>query len=376
MIEAMPDAHSDRDHAEFSPSALKYIAGCAGYHGREGTSAAAEKGTRIHEALEINDTSNLESEEEISIFDQIVEEEQSFLTNYAQTGRSQKEDFKEVQLTVELEGTGTWGTCDRLTVFDDNTGILADYKTGISIIDPPEKNWQAQAYTVGAFQKFKDLKEIIFVFYVPVRNETLFYKFTRDDVPALVRKLSEVIKKGEQVRPKWETGTPELSDLTPTVNCRFCRHEDACPALGGLVISVAKKINAELPDVDINSVEDPEVIEQLWLVAKMVSNWADQLKKRAIGMAKDGVEFPSLRLRSMGAPKKVEDNMGLVAIAEQFGMSAEEVIESANLPLSKIAKALGEKAEKGEKKKISQEFVDACIDAGIVTSSQARHTLA
>ena len=68
--------------------------------------------------------------------------------------------------------------------------------------------------------------------------------------------------------------------------------------------------------------------------------------------------------------------MGLVAIAEQFGMSAEEVIESANLPLSKIAKALGEKAKKGEKKKISQEFVDACVDAGIVTSSQARHTLA
>ena len=131
---------------------------------------------------------------------------------------------------------------------------------------------------------------------MPVRNETLFYKFTRKDVPALVRKLSEVIKKGEHVRPKWNTGTPELSDLTPTVNCRFCRHEDACPALGGLVISVAKKINTELPDVDINSVEDPEVIEQLWLVAKMVSNWADQLKKRAIGMAKEGVELPRLRL--------------------------------------------------------------------------------
>lgn len=139
MIGAMPDPHSDRDHAEFSPSALKYIAGCAGYHGKEGTSAAAEKGTRIHEALEINDTTNLESEEEVSIFEQIVEEEESFIFNYAQNGRAEKRDYKEVQLTVELEGTSTWGTCDRLTMFDDGTGILADYKTGISMIDPPEK---------------------------------------------------------------------------------------------------------------------------------------------------------------------------------------------------------------------------------------------
>ena len=142
------------------------------------------------------------------------------------------------------------------------------------------------------------------------------------------------------------------------------------------MVSVAKKINTDLPDVDLDEVEDPEVIEQLWVIAKMVSNWADRLKKRAVAMAKDGTEFPSLRLRNMGATKKVEDNIKLLEIAEQFGMSAEEVIEASNLPLAKIAKTLGDKAEKGERKKISQEFVDACVDAGIVTTSQARHTLA
>jgi len=371
----MPDSHSDRDHAEFSPSSLKYVAGCAGYHGRSGTNAAAEKGTRIHEALEINDTSNLQSEEEVSIYEQIMEEEEAFLANYAQSGRKQTEDFKEIQLTVELEGTETWGTCDRLTVFDDNTAIQADYKTGISMIDPPEKNWQAQAYTVGTFQRFPELDEITFVFYVPVRNETLFHTFTREDIPALVRKLSETIKKAEEVRPKWNDGTPELSDLTPTVNCRFCRHEDACPALGGLVVSVAKKINTDLPDVDLDEVEDPEVVEQLWVIAKMVSNWADRLKKRAVDMAKNGIEFPTLRLRNMGATKRVEDNMGLVEIAEQFGLDKEEVLEAANLPVAKLAKAVGAKGAKEDQKRISKEFVDACVEAGIVTTSQARHTL-
>ena len=72
-----PD-HTNRDHAEFRPSSLKYVAGCAGYDGRSGTNAAAEKGTRIHEALEVRDPSALHDEEELEIYEQIVQEEDSF----------------------------------------------------------------------------------------------------------------------------------------------------------------------------------------------------------------------------------------------------------------------------------------------------------
>jgi len=372
----MPNNHSDRSHAEFSPSALKYIAGCSGFHGKKGTSAAAEKGTRIHEALEGEDTSNLESEEEVSIYQSIMDEEETFLKNFAEQGHSQTGDFKEIQLSVELNGTSTWGTADRLTIFDNKRGVLADYKTGISIIDPPEKNWQAQAYTVGAFQEFTELEEVVFVFYVPIRNETLFHTFTREDVPALIGKLSDAIKKGEEVRPKWDGATPDLTDLTPTVNCRFCRHENACPALGGLVVSVAKKINPQLPDVDIDSTEDPEVVEQLWVIAKMVSNWADSLKKRAVNMAKDGTEFPSLRLKYMGVTKRVDDNLGLAEIAQNFGIGKDEILGLANIPLGKLSKAVAAQFPKGDQKRISKEFVDACLEADIVTISEARHTLA
>ena len=67
--------HSERAHAEFGPSSLKYYATCAGYHGNEGTNPAAEMGTRIHEALEIRDTSTLQSEEEVRIYDRMLSEE-------------------------------------------------------------------------------------------------------------------------------------------------------------------------------------------------------------------------------------------------------------------------------------------------------------
>ncbi len=71
--------HSERAHAEFGPSSLKYVATCAGYHGKEGTSGAAEKGTRIHEALEVRDPSALHDEEEVKLYEAILADEEEIL---------------------------------------------------------------------------------------------------------------------------------------------------------------------------------------------------------------------------------------------------------------------------------------------------------
>jgi hypothetical protein len=76
-----PD-HANRGHAVFSPSSLKYVAGCPGYLGISGSNAAAEKGTRIHEALETRDPSALHDEEEVGIYDKIVEMESKFLAEF------------------------------------------------------------------------------------------------------------------------------------------------------------------------------------------------------------------------------------------------------------------------------------------------------
>ena len=307
--------HTSRDHAEFSPSSLKYVAGCGGYHGRDGTSAAAEKGTRIHEALEVHDPSALHNEEELEIYEQIVRDEELFLASIISSddfANDQVEELNEIQVNVELDGTSTWGTCDRLTIYGSKSdkAIMGDYKTGISIIDSPKENWQAKAYTLGAFQRYPDLKEVIFVFYIPVRGEVIHDTFIREDIPTLRKELTDVIKRGELIRPQWGNGKqPDMDDLTPTVNCRFCRHEDHCPALGGMALEVASRVSSTIPmDANIDDPEDPEVVEQLYAVAKIVINWGNQLKSKAVEMAKDGVEFPTLRLKSMGATRKCTNN--------------------------------------------------------------------
>ena len=57
-----PPNHSDRGHHPQGPSQLKALQQCPGFENRPGTSAAAEMGTRIQEALEVRDPSHLESE--------------------------------------------------------------------------------------------------------------------------------------------------------------------------------------------------------------------------------------------------------------------------------------------------------------------------
>lgn len=367
-----PD-HKSRGHAEFSPSSLKYVAGCAGYEGRSGTNAAAEKGTRIHEALEVRDPSALHDESEVLIYDMIVADEKAF--NESFFGNTPYEELNEIQVQVDLQGTETWGTCDRFLVAGDKA-VMADYKTGISKIDSPKDNWQAKAYTLGAFQQFPQVNEIDFVFYIPARAEVLHDKFTRADVPLLTKELSEVIQRGEMVRPKWKGGVPDHDELTPTVNCRFCKHEDHCPALGGLALEVASKVAGEpLPNKEDFDSDDPEILEKLWGVAKVVSNWATRIKAKAVEQAKEGKEFPTLKLKNMGATKKCTDNVSMLEIAETYGVTAEELLSVSSLPIKKITDLVAKKSDKGNKKENADNFLADLEEADIIKTSETRFTL-
>lgn len=366
--------HAERAHAEFGPSSLKYVSKCAGYNGRSGTNPAAEMGTRIHEALEIHNPSALHSEQELELYEWIVKEETQLLEMFL--GHTTYEYLPEIRLHITLDGTETFGTGDVIALGADGTAFLCDYKTGISQIDEPRDNWQARAYTLGTFQKYPQIERIVFAFIVPQRKQVLIGEFFRSEEDWLRSEISRVILAGERVRPQWESGTPDIDDLTPSVNCRFCKYEDNCPALGGMALAVAAKVSKDpVAGIDFTAT-DPATLEELYGIAKVLENWAASVKSRALAAAKDGVQFPNLKLKSMGSSKTCSDNARLFEIAtENFGLTAEEVLEIANIPLKKLADKVGTYAEKGQKGKFSEEFLDAVSEAGIVSTSETRYTL-
>lgn len=365
-------------HAEFGPSSLKYVALCKGYHGKDGSNAAAEKGTRIHEALEIRDPSALESEEEIQMYDTLLAEETEVF-NAVFPSTFVPEIYREMRLTLDLDcKTPTFGTSDIVALYG-SVGLLIDYKTGISMIDPPRSNYQAKAYTLAAFQMFPDVQKIFFAFLVPQREQVLLDEFTRDEMGALRDEISTIIREAEVTRPLWQNGgQPPIESLTPNVNCRFCRHEENCPAMGCLVIEVAKRYRPDmLPAGSINSsdVEDVETLDKLYHVAKIVENWASSIKHKAMTVALAGTEFPTLKLKSMGANTVVREQEYLKKLAIQHGLSEEEVFAASELRLSSVVEVLKSKAPKGQKTKIADAFEKEAFDLDIVEKGTQRFTL-
>jgi hypothetical protein len=369
--------HSERAHAEFGPSSLKYVSICAGYHGKDGNNAASEKGTRIHEALEVRDPSALVDEDEVQIYERMVAEEDEVFQNVF-GGIDGVTINREMRLVLDLDcTTPTFGTSD-IVAWKGSVGLQVDYKTGISKIDEPRKNWQSKAYVLAAFQMYPELEVIHFAFLIPKRDEILVGTFNRSELDDLRNEISAVIKKAETTRPKWDSKTIDIDDLNPSVNCRFCRHEEHCPALGAVAIEVAKRYRPDLlPDGPIASgdVDDPSTIEKLYVVAKIVENWASGIKHKATGMAHDGVEFETLKLKSMGALKKTLEKNYLAQIAIKHGLELNEIIEAADLTMGQLSKALYDKAPKGKKSFVVDSFEKEAIDLGVVEVGSTRYTL-
>jgi hypothetical protein len=372
--------HTDRDHAEFSPSQLKYLATCAGYHGHDGSSAAADMGTRIHEALEVRDPSALQSEEEIEIYEQLLKDEEEVF-DYVFGDLGGVEINREMRLHLDLDAVSpTFGTCDIVAIMPlTGVALVADYKTGVSRIDQPRENWQAKAYTLGVFQTFPKVDIVHFAFLVPRNGGVITGTFRREEMQTLKNEISDVVRSAEQTRPKWEEGTMDIDDLSPSHNCRFCRREDHCPALGAVSVEIARRVKPGiLPDgiIRASEVENPEVMAKLYLVARIVEEWASAIKFKALSMVLAGTELPGLRLKSMGTPLVVEDNVNLANLAKRFGMTEEELIESATLSLNKLGEVLGGKAPRGQKAKTIEAFREEAVGLGVVAEGKTKYTLA
>ena len=94
-----------------------------------------------------------------------------------------------------------------------------------------------------------------------------------------------------------------------------------------------------------------------------------------MALAKDGVVYPTLKLRSMGKRKSCNDNNYLFKIAESFGLRKDAILDVASFPLAKLAKATADITSGGSIKERSAKFLDTCEDAGILDEADEIFTL-
>ncbi len=367
----MTNNHSQRGHCPFGPSSHKALHSCPGYQGTDGTSLAAEIGTRVHEALEVRDPTNLESDEELAWYNMCIEAEDNLISEFF--GDRKVERYNELQLDIPLNaGVSTWGTADVICVSGSDM-LAIDYKTGKSSIDDVRENWQARAYTLGAFHKFPDVQRCKFYFLCPQQNIILDGEFTRDDVDILRHETTNVVANAQRVRAMWATGTPPKEELNPNDHCVWCRYATLCPALHGVAFGVAKKYKPlEVPDeVDLKKA-GPAQLGSLYTIAKILEPLVKEIKAKAHKAASEGEAIPGWRLQSNGANAIAINNEEFMEYAEEFGISADEILRKVHIPVAKVRDILKERAPKGCKEDWAKNFVEQGVERGVIGKGAER----
>lgn len=379
MTIASPEPVAPQAHAKWSPSKLKYVELCPGYEGREGNvNPAAEMGTRIHEALEKFDLELLKDDWERLIAERCLEAYQNIVSRHGWDGKDHT-THHEVRLEINLgEDMETFGTCDVLLIRGDE-GIAIDWKTGRGAIDDASINTQAQAYTLGAFQRHPELEKIHFYFVIPQRDEITTHTYVRSDCDRIRLRLSTIIRRGEQFQYVWKNrgGVPvEMFNPQPSL-CEFCRNQWKCHAVTKKVFDIANKYGTDgLPvptKVHGSETDDPEDMAKLLKLLPVIQAWVDGVKARSKEMAfEEGIEIPGFEAKERAGKRTISS-------AAAAWDALKEVVPDANydeflaslgtVPFNGVADTVKAHAPRGKKTAAANSFEDKLIEMGVLEQS-------
>ena len=370
--------HASRGHHAQGPSQLKALKICPGFENRPGTSPAAEMGTRIHEALEVRDPINLQSELEVRLYDACIKAEDAMISKYF--GAEPYTRYNELPLTMELNGgLELWGTGDVLCISESGQrGLAIDYKSGQMKVDDAEHNLQARAYKNGAYEKFPTLEELRFIFLAPQIDWISYYDFPPESVDVDRQIITMIVSKAQEYQKRWATGeiSKDYTDLNPNSNCTYCRHAQYCPANNGVLLDFASSVGISVPDhIDIHNLEDPDQVAMLYSIAKLIEPLLTTIKTRAVELAHEGEVLPGWELRSMGAKKVSADNKKFWDYCVDHGITLEELLENVSIPVAKLRDLLKDRAARGSKGRVAQEFIEEGVDTGVIVLGKERFTL-
>lgn len=397
-----PD-HAARGHHPYSPSTLGTREESPCFKPREGTNEAAQRGTLQHEAVEArSDEVGLSDEEAAAVARAL-----SMVDNLKALIKTTFEEFTEVSLPVDEEvitsasgevWTGTTaGFPDRVIVWrpegyaeNERHAALFDWKFGRYGVPKAIENRQGHAYALGMRKLLADrglvLKTIQVTFFSPHRDEEpTSHTFRENDFDRLYAELVTIVRRSETIDKALEARG--FSGLTPdeeplviaSSKCRFCARLGFCAKVGGLAHAIAVKAKPLKVPADVQGFNerDPLVLARDVIVADIVKAWAEERRKRIVGLAIDHPEddryVPEGYHLSASYPREVLDEHKLLTfLRKRFGRKIVE--ELITVPLTKFEKFLGEQAARGEKTAAIELFQQELENAGL-TRRAARPTV-
>jgi superfamily II DNA or RNA helicase len=359
--------HSSRDHAEHGPSTLEKFEICPGYKPRGGTNWAADRGTRIHEALEAEDIYRLVDPDEQAIAQKCYDYVQSLIES---KGGRVLQTHKEIRVDIELGGgESTFGTCDLGLMFSETEMILLDYKTGYGAVQDAEINTQAWAYTIGAFQRFEKIEKIDFFFLLPVRDEVSHATFTRSQLPEMKLRLQTIIKRAKDGK---------IFNPQPGV-CDYCDNQARCPALAKKALLIAKKYpetGFPIPEDITGDNASASDLAALLKLAPIMESWAEGIKKLALSKSlEEGWELPGYRLQERKSPRAITSALQAYEAVKATVSITDFLAACTKVSVPDLENYFAESIPRGKKGQAKQQLVDLLTDAGCLKQEGIIHVL-
>lgn len=351
-------------HAEFNPSSMEMWAKCPGYLNRKDDSnPLAERGTRIHRALETDDLDSLDAEKEKPIAQMCKDFIDGLLADMLPA--QPDVDLREVKLHIDLGGgITTFGTVDRAFRFG-RKAVVVDYKSGYLEVADAEVNPQAWCYCVGLFQKltlgFDQIDEIDFYFLIPNRDEISHHNFQRSDVPNMQMILNGIIRRAMAADPAGFTPRNEL--------CTYCARAPRCPALAAKIKGLGKALRPaiELPENPLVSADRPQDIPKLLHLASLTEAWAKEVRAEALRLnLEEGLEIDGFRRQERSVSRSVTSVIGAYdAVKDKISLD-DFLLSCSKVSIPKLEDLFSADAKRGEKKATRQELENRLRAADIL----------
>lgn len=366
----------ERPHAERSSSQLGSLALCPGYRPRQETKKhwVTKQGERGHKALETEDTEDLESNFE----ERMVALCEDYIARNIPAGYKEE---KEVRVeTIEAR----WGYVDLRTFVHHDVAYIVDYKfVKAKEVTDAEINLQGKDYVIGTFDANPEVNTIHVHFLMPRFESVTTATFTRDQLPALKLEVLCILARAKKTDSTRYRG----ASLTPNYEvCRFCAllGTPKCRPTWKIADAIGRAYDPDgygkLPPVPAEThasdVKDPKILGQLRTLAGVMEPWAKAANHHCVTAAlEEGLTAEGFKLDWRKGKRKITKPTELLLVANEFGLTTQDLIDSSTISVSKLEAILRDRASKGQKDKAVNAFLDRLRDLDALDRNEETPTL-
>jgi len=344
-------AQPEKAHARFGPSSLHYRELCSFWKNDNTPGkdmSAADRGTKLHLATEIEDINGLDEDEQRAVL---------MCIDYINHLKSQRPNAKHLR-EVRLEVLDQFGTVDGL-IIDGNYADLVDFKYGFRQVEEAETNPQMQAYCLGAFDRFPELETISVHIPMPGLGLVSRAVFTRsNDYKRLWMRVFTIIERAK---------SPTTYDPSPEA-CEFCGNRASCQALSSKALVIAKGGGMDLPsNLNALAISNPEDMNQLLKIAPVIEKWCADIRTEGLRLQlEEGWEYDDFSLAERSTPRAVT-SVSAAFDALKDEMTQEEFIGCVKgVSIPSLEEVFSAKAPRGKKAQEALRLECLLRDAGVL----------